>query len=83
MSAKFPRGGGAGPFLARSLSLRPVGNGPHKIHCGAESIDKDKYLTPAQSLKSTRSSHSVQYCRYQTYSDALKNYFPLDYSTVE
>ena len=24
MSAKFPRGGGAGPFLARSL---------HRIHC--------------------------------------------------
>ena len=35
----------------------------------------DKYLTPARSLKSTRSSHSAQYCRYQTYSDALKNSF--------
>ena len=27
-------------------------------------------------LKSTRSSHNAQYCRYQTYSDALKNSFP-------
>ena len=35
----------------------------HKIHCGAVSIDKDKDLTPAQ------------YCRYQAYSDALKNSF--------
>ena len=39
------------------------------------SIEKDKYLTPAHSLKSTRSSHSAQYCRYQTNSDALKNSF--------
>ena len=41
----------------------------HKIHSGAASIEKDKYVTPAHSLKSTRSSHSAQYCRYQTYSD--------------
>ena len=47
----------------------------HKIHSGAVSIEKDKFMTPAQSLKSTRSSHSAQYCRYQTYSDALKNSF--------
>ena len=47
----------------------------HKIHSGAVSIEKDKYLTPAHSLKATRSSHSAQYCRYQTYSDALKNSF--------
>ena len=47
----------------------------HKIHSGAVSIEKDKYLTPALSLKSTRSSYSAQYCRYQTYSDALKNSF--------
>ena len=39
----------------------------HKIHSGAVSIEKDKYLTPARSLKSTRSSHSAPYCRYQTY----------------
>ena len=47
----------------------------HKTHSGAVSIEKDKYLTPAHSLKSTRSAHSAQYCRYQTYSDALKNSF--------
>ena len=47
----------------------------HKIHSGAVSIEKDKYLTSAHSLKSTRASHSAQYCRYQTYSDALKNSF--------
>ena len=33
----------------------------HKIHCGAVSIEKDKYMTPAHSLKTTRSSHSAQY----------------------
>ena len=43
----------------------------HKIHSGAVSIEKDKYLTPAHSLKSTRESHSAQYCRYQTYSDSF------------
>ena len=47
----------------------------HKIHSGTVSIEKDKYLTPAHSLKSTRSSHSAQYCRYQTYSAAMKNSF--------
>ena len=30
---------------------------------------------PIVNLKSARSSHSAQYCRYQTYSDALKNSF--------
>ena len=44
-----------------------------KINYGAASIEKDKYMTPAHSLKSTRSSHSAQYRRHQTYSDALKN----------
>ena len=49
----------------------------HKIHCGAVSIEKDKYMTPAHSLKTTRSSHSAQYGRHQTYSDALKiSFFP-------
>ena len=47
----------------------------HKIHSGAVSLVEDKYLTPAHSLKSTRTSHSAQYCRYQTYSDALKSSF--------
>ena len=60
--------------------LRPVGTRSslllfHKIHCGAVSIEKDKYMTPAHSLKTTRSSHSAQYRRHQTYSDALKNSF--------
>ena len=56
----------------------------HKIHCGAVSIEKDKYMTPAHSLKTTRSSHSAQYRRHQTYSDALKNsFFPRNYSTLE
>ena len=31
----------------------------HKIHCGAVPIEKDK------------PSNSAQYCRYQTYSDAM------------
>ena len=31
----------------------------HKIHCGAVSIEKDKHMTPAHSLKTTRSSHSA------------------------
>ena len=44
----------------------------HKIYCGTMSIDKDKYLTLSQCTISTRSSHSSQYCRPQTYSDALK-----------
>ena len=45
----------------------------HKIHYGSVSIDKEKYMyqTPAY----TRSSQNAQYCRYQTYSDALKNSF--------
>ena len=46
----------------------------YKIHCGAVSIEKDEYMAPAHSSRATRSSHSAQYCRYQTYSDAaLKN----------
>ena len=47
----------------------------HKIHCGAVSIEKDNYMTPAHSLKTTRSSHSAQYRRHQTYSNALENSF--------
>ena len=38
-----------------------------KIHCGIMSIDKDKYLNPSQSTRSTRLSHNSQYCRPQTY----------------
>ena len=35
-------------------------------------IDKDKYLTPYQRTRYTRSSYNAQYCRLQIYSDALK-----------
>ena len=57
----------------------------HKIYCGAVSIEKDKYMTPAHSLKTTRSSHSAQqYRRHQTYSNVLKNsFFPTKFSTLE
>ena len=49
----------------------------HKIHCWTMSIDKDKYLTPSQSTRSTRSSLNSQYCRPKTNSDALKySFFP-------
>ena len=48
----------------------------HKIPSGAVSIEKDKYLTVAHSLKSTSESHKAQYCRYQPNSNALKNSFP-------
>ena len=34
---------------------------------------KKTYMTPAHSLKTTRPSHSAQYHRNQTYSDALRN----------
>ena len=47
----------------------------HKIHSGDVSREKDKNLTHAHSLKSTRTSQIAQYCRYQTYSGALKNSF--------
>ena len=40
------------------------------------SIEKDNYMTPAHSLKTTRSSHSAQYRRHQTYSNALNNSSP-------
>ena len=55
----------------------------HKIHCGAVTIEKDKYMIPAHSLKTTRSSHSAQYRRHQTNSDALKNsFFPSNWSSL-
>ena len=38
-------------------------------------IEKDRYLAPAHILKTTRLSHSDQYCRYQTCIDTLKNSF--------
>ena len=45
----------------------------YKIHSGTVSLDKDRYLTPAPNLRSTRASHDSQYTRYMAYSDALKN----------
>ena len=47
----------------------------YKIHSSTVSLDKDKYLTPAPNLKSTRAAHDSQYTRYFAYSDALKNSF--------
>ena len=57
--------------------LKPAGIGPpcSSLIRYILVLKKNKYLTPAHSLKSTRASHSAQYCRYQTYSDALKNSF--------
>ena len=83
-----PAGGGATLEVLAKCSMscngqlwRPVGISPLslsfiKIHCGILSIDKDKYLTLSQSTRSTRSSHNSQYCRPQTYSDALQYSFP-------
>ena len=47
----------------------------YKIHSGTVSLGKDRYLTPAPDLRSTRASHDSQYARYFAYSDALKNSF--------
>ena len=47
----------------------------YKIHSGTVSLDKDKCLTPAPRLRSTRASHDSQYTRYMSNSDALKNSF--------
>ena len=45
----------------------------YKIHSGTVSLDKDKCLTPVPNLQTTMASHDLQYTRYFTYSDALKN----------
>ena len=52
----------------------------YKIHSGTVSLDKDRYLTPAPSLRSTRTSHDSQYTIHMAYySDALENsFFPID-----
>ena len=47
----------------------------HKMHCGPVSIEKDKYMAPTHSFKTTRLPYSAKYFRYQTYSDALRNSF--------
>ena len=58
---------------------RPQGEAIHnflyKIHSGTVSLDKDRYLTPAPNLRSTRASPDSQYTRYMAYIDALKNSF--------
>ena len=33
----------------------------YKIHSGSVSLDKDKYMTPAPKIRSTRASHEFQY----------------------
>ena len=48
----------------------------YKIHSGTVTLDKDRYLTPAPNLRSTRATHDSQYTRYMACSDALKNSFP-------
>ena len=48
----------------------------HKIHCGAVTIEKDKYMPPPPpySLKTTRSSHSAQYTQLVTLiEDLMRN----------
>ena len=62
------------PFL-EDLRLKSSLTFFYKIHSGTVSLDKDKYLTPAPRLRSTRASHDSQYTRYMSYSDALKNSF--------
>ena len=47
----------------------------YKIQSGTVTLDKDRYLTPAPNLRSTRANHDSQYTRYMAYSDALKNSF--------
>ena len=47
----------------------------YKIHSGTVCLDKDKYLTPAPNIRSTRASHEFQYTRYLAYGEALKNSF--------
>ena len=49
----------------------------YKIHSSTMSLDtcKDRYLTTAPNLRSTRASHDSQYTRYMAYSDAVKNSF--------
>ena len=52
----------------------------YKIHSGTVSLDKDKYMTPAPNIRSTRASREFQYTRYLAYSEALKNsFFPRTY----
>ena len=47
----------------------------YKTHFGTVSLDKDRYLTPAPNLRSTKASHDSQYTSFMAYIDALKNSF--------
>ena len=49
----------------------------YKIYSGVVSINKDRYLSPVTATTQRRASkiNNTQYCRYQSYSDALKNSF--------
>ena len=47
----------------------------YKIYCGPLCVENNNNLTIAHSSKITRSPHSAKYCRYTTYSDALKSSF--------
>ena len=47
----------------------------YKIHSATVSLDKDRYLTPAPNLRSTRASHDSQNTIYMAYSEALNNSF--------
>ena len=54
--------------------LRPGGTSPPCFSFTRFIVEQ--CLLKKTSLKTTRSSHSAQYRRHQTYSDALKNSFP-------
>ena len=59
--------------------LRPEGTSPPCFSFTRFIVEqcllKKTSIWPAHSLKTTRSSHSAQYRRHQTYRDALKNSF--------
>ena len=56
----------------------------YKIHSDTVSLDKDKYLTPAPNIRSTRASHEFQYTRYLAYSEAPEEFIlPQDFSSLE
>ena len=64
-----------------TLETRSDQNSLLFFHSGTMSINKDKYLTPSQTTRSTRSSHNSWYCRPQTYRDALKySFYTKDFS---
>ena len=49
----------------------------YKIHSGTVSLNKDKYMTLAQNIRRSRTSHESQYTRYLAYSETRKNpFFP-------